>query len=235
MMDSSSVHSFLHTRAGVFISVLVITGAPFVFLLLPGEIGNIAIFVAMLLLLFLYAWLRRTGSSQFGLQKPDHLGRTILLGILYAFVSFLIFRITLEPLLEQWTGVPRDMSRFDYLKGNTAGLLQFLAIMWITAAFAEELYYRGFLIPSLAEIMNGSKSGWILAIFISASAFALSHSYQAVSGMLYTGIGAIFLSLVFLAHGKNLWIPIIAHGLHDTSGLLFIHFGIYQKIVHLLF
>ena len=235
-MDTSRLHKFLHTRIGILTAIVFITVVPFLFrFLIPGEAGDVAIFLTATVLLFTYAALRRTGLAEFGLQRPESWKRTILLGILYAVIAFVLFRITLEPLLERWTGVPRDMSRFEFLRDNPGGLLKFLAIIWITAAFFEELYFRGFLIPSIAGIFKNSRAGWIIAVVLSTLFFAMAHSYQAISGVLYTGLAALFLAVIFLAHGKNLWIVMIAHGLHDTSGAYFTYLGIYKKIVHWLF
>jgi CAAX protease family protein len=126
------------------------------------------------------------------------------LGVVYAIGAFLLFRITLEPLVERLTGVPRELSRFDFLKNNLPALLKFLAIIWLMAAFFEELYFRGFLIPSIAGIFNRSRPGWILAVVISTLFFAISHSYQSITGVIYTGLAALYLSSIYFSDTEGI-------------------------------
>ena len=75
----------------------------------------------------------------------------------------------------------------------------------------------------------------VITLELSAGYFALLHSYQGITGILYTGLAAVFLSAIYVGHGRNLWIPIIAHGLHDTSGMFFLFLGSYNRVVHFLF
>lgn len=59
--------------------------------------------------------------------------------------------------------------------------------------------------------------------------FAFGHYYQGVTGMVDTGIFALILGGLYLYTGKNLWIPILAHGVNDTIGFLLIYFNRYPE------
>lgn len=191
--------------------------------------------VLMLAVIFYIGVLKGTFLKEIGLNKPDSWSKTIGLGILYAVVIFLLFRITLEPLLETITGTERDISRFDYLKGNTTALMSTIIVLWIAAGFVEEVLYRGFLITNIASIFNSSNVGHVIAILLSSTLFALAHGYQGIGGMLLTGFAAIFFSLVFLFHKRNLWIVIIAHGITDSSAAVFLYLDVYEEVSQLLF
>jgi membrane protease YdiL (CAAX protease family) len=45
--------------------------------------------------------------------------------------------------------------------------------------------------------------------------------------MLATGISGLVFGVLYLATGRNLWAPILAHGIYDTVGFLLIFLGKY--------
>jgi len=49
------------------------------------------------------------------------------------------------------------------------------------------------------------------------------HFYQGAAGMALTGIVGFMLAVAYLAVGRNLWVPIIAHGLIDTVSLVSVY------------
>jgi hypothetical protein len=75
-----------------------------------------------------------------------------------------------------------------------------------------------------------STRAWIAAIVVSSVVFGLLHMYQGLSGMIATGLTGLVLGWLYLATGRNLWAPIIAHGVMDTSGFLMIYFGVYPGV-----
>lgn len=102
-----------------------------------------------------------------------------------------------------------------------------LLLSWTTAAFAEETVYRGWITTRVAELSRFSKVGWIAATLVSSIVFGLLHMYQGLSGMIATGVTGLVLGCVYLASGRNLWAPIVAHGVMDSSGFVMIYFGVY--------
>jgi len=204
-------------------------------MLIQSETGGFISMALMLVVIFLAGWLDGSGLRGIGLGRPTSWSRALLLGLFYALVIFLLFRVGLEPILENLTGTERDLSRFDYLKGNTGALANTIFMLWLTAAFFEEVLFRGFLITNIEQILGNRKGSWIAGLLISSFIFALVHGYQGISGVILTGIAAIFFGLIFLFHGRNLWIPIIAHGLTDTSAAVLVYFDIYDSITSVLF
>jgi membrane protease YdiL (CAAX protease family) len=203
--------------------------------LIQSEAGGFISMILLLAIIFFSGWLKGTGLREIGLNRPESWPRSLLLGLLYALVIFLLFRIALEPILENLTGVERDLSRFDYLKGNLGALANTLVMLWITAAFFEEVMFRGFLITNVEQILGNRKGSWIVGLIVSSLIFALVHGYQGVSGVVLTGVAALFLGLIFLFHGRNLWIPIFTHGLTDSSAAFLFYFDTYDQVTGVIF
>jgi hypothetical protein len=113
-----------------------------------------------------------------------------------------------------------DISRFDPVRGNLLAFLFSLAIVWTTAAFGEEMIFRGFFFNRLAQLGPGQAFSWIMALLLSSVFFGLGHAYQGMAGVVLTTIAGIFFGLIYLVCGKNLWVPILVHGLYNTSAFL---------------
>jgi uncharacterized protein len=165
---------------------------------------------------FIWFWLRLRGDSvaAIGLKKPRNWLRSILFGMAVAAMLFIAVY-----LLERG-GFRRDLSAFAPFKGNLELTLYQLGGVIIGAGFGEEYLFRGFLFERLAMLFSGSKLGWGAACLIQAALFGLAHAYQKPLGMLLTGSIGLTMGLVFLATGRNLWAPIIAHTLYDTARIV---------------
>ena len=105
------------------------------------------------------------------------------------------------------------------LAGNLPALLGMLAIAWTTAAFGEELLFRGFLQPRLRAAFGGGRGAALAAVLVQAGLFGLAHAYQGPTGMLVSGSIGLAFGLLYLRQ-RTLWPLVIAHGLIDTVGLI---------------
>jgi hypothetical protein len=85
----------------------------------------------------------------------------------------------------------------------------------ITAAFCEELTFRGFLITRVRAITKG---GWFLPLVISSLAFGCGHSYQGLGGFILLTLLGLALGGLFLLT-RSLWPVIIAHFIIDISAI----------------
>jgi len=74
----------------------------------------------------------------------------------------------ISALLEVSEGVE---SRFGEVRENLPKFLMWLGIIWISAAFGEEMFFRGYLVARLQEAMPSSRVATILAILIPAMIF----------------------------------------------------------------
>jgi hypothetical protein len=57
--------------------------------------------------------------------------------------------------------------------------------------------------------------------------FGYAHVYQGATGVAENFIDGSLLGVLYLACRRNLWVPIVAHGMTDTLGSLLIFSGHY--------
>jgi membrane protease YdiL (CAAX protease family) len=132
-----------------------------------------------------------------------------------------------EPLLVRLTGVHPDLSKLPDLKGKVLPSLVALAFVWAVAAFGEEMVYRGYLLNRVADLGNRTRLAWIFSVVAVNALFGYGHRYQGVTGAVEEGVAGLLLSLVYLGTGRNLWVPIVAHGTQDTLDVVMLFLGIY--------
>jgi membrane protease YdiL (CAAX protease family) len=99
-------------------------------------------------------------------------------------------------------------------------------VVWTLAAFGEELIFRGYLMNTLARAFGNKNLGWIFACFINSILFGIGHAYQGISGIILLGLVGLLYALFYLGSGRNIWVPILIHGLYDTSAFLVIFFNL---------
>lgn len=158
-----------------------------------------------------------------GLSAPAHWGRTILVGVVTGILLLLLSKLLLTPLIEVITGVERNLTRLDFVRGDWVAYVSFLPLLWLSAALGEEVVYRGFLITRLLEAFGSTT--WLVkaaAVAISSLAFALVHAYQGPAGLVLTGVMGMLLSVLFVVSRFNLWCNVIVHGVYDTLSLAMI-------------
>ena len=144
-------------------------------------------------------------------------GGGVVLEILQFFVT--------QPFLTRLTGKSPDLADFRILTGNIKYSLVALALTWTLAAFGEELVWRGYLMNRVADLGNRTRLAWIVSLVVVNVAFGFAHSYQGVTGIVQEGFSGVLLGVMFLRTGKNLSVPIIAHGVADTLDILLIFLG----------
>jgi membrane protease YdiL (CAAX protease family) len=195
---------------------LVLAGGPLVNL---GLVVTIGIF-------WLVSRLRGSTWSDFGLARPKSWIRTILIGlgatagILVSFALLLSLLQLVFPIAEQ------DVSRFDFMRGSLPNLALNVLAVWFTAAFFEELLWRGYLMNRLIDLQGKStKLAWAIALVGSAVIFGLGHAYQGPGGMFKVMIAGLLFGAAFLIVRRSLWPVIIAHGLVDTISFVQHYFG----------
>jgi len=55
--------------------------------------------------------------------------------------------------------------------------------------------------------------------------FGYGHYYKGPSGIVDSGVAGLILGNAYLLSGRNLWVPILAHGFIDTFGVIAALFG----------
>lgn len=132
-----------------------------------------------------------------------------------------------QPILVRVLGKQPDLELFRVLTGNWKMLLLFLALVWTVAAFGEEMVYRGYLMNRVADLLNRTRRAWIISLIAVHIGFGLAHVYQGITGVLDEGLMGLLLGSIYLRTGRNLAVPIIAHGIQDSIDCLLIFLGKY--------
>ena len=107
--------------------------------------------------------------------------------------------------------------RWGEVAGSLPHYLLWLVIVWTAAAFGEEMFFRGYLITRLQQVLPGTLPGHLLAVVIPALIFGYGHFYyQGWRGAVVTGAIGLAFGAMFLLFKRNLWPLILLHGIIDT-------------------
>jgi CAAX protease family protein len=218
---------FLGSRAIAVVELLIAV------LIIVGDLVGIIPFSStpfLLLFGWLMLWLRGVGWRNLGLRRPSSWRSTLLLGIgigiAYQYFSLYIT----EPLIARITGRLPDVSQFAPLIGNKFFLVLSLVASWTLAAFGEELVYRGYFMNRVADLVGATRTGWLICLIGVSILFGITHLYQGPSGIIVITLTGLLFGALYLATGRNLWVPIIVHGVNDTVGFILIFLGKYPGL-----
>ena len=203
-----------------------------ILILVGGLVGLIPLSSTPFVLLFgwLMIWLRGVGWRDLGLRRPTSWRSTLLLGIAIG-IGYQYFSLyVVEPLITRITGDLPDVSQFAPLIGNRFFLFLSLLVSWTLAAFGEELVYRGYLMNRIADLVGSKRGGWLISLVVVSALFGIVHLYQGTSGIITIALTGLVVGALYLATGRNLWAPIIAHGVNDTVGFILIYLGKYPGL-----
>lgn len=111
--------------------------------------------------------------------------------------------------------------RFGAIYGNMSELLLWVGLSWTTAAFGEEMFFRGFIITKLQAVFKDARFANFFAVLLSAIFFGYVHYYyQGMRGFVVTGAIGFALGSMFLFYKRSLWPLILLHGAIDTLGFV---------------
>lgn len=171
------------------------------------------------------AWLQEGDLRSLGLVSPGPWAlqlRWVVLGLL----AFLVLAKGLVvPGVDRLLGRTRDLSRFEALRGQWRVAFGMLALIWTSAAWGEEVLFRGFLLGQWRGLFGDGPVARASGALASAALFGLVHAYQGLAGVLITALMGLLFAAMYLANGRRLWTNILVHGLFDTCSLLLITTG----------
>jgi membrane protease YdiL (CAAX protease family) len=184
--------------------------------------------------LFIVAWaslrLRGLRWRDVGLKLPERWRRIAAIGVGWGIGMWLLEFFVTMPTLRRVLGYWPDLTAFDDIVGNATLLAIYLALNWILAAFGEEMVWRGYALPRAAEFLGTGTRAWILALIVVNVAFGLAHLYQGPSGVIQAIVGGVLLGVIYLATGRNLLAPILAHGIGNSIDFTVMYFGLYPGV-----
>jgi membrane protease YdiL (CAAX protease family) len=170
---------------------------------------------------------RRLQWKEIGFRRYFTWPTTLLLGVACGLGLELFDLFAKQRLLTRLLGKPPDLSDFAAVKGHIKFALLTIALVWIFAAFGEELVYRGYLMNRMADLGRGTRTAWIVSLLVSSAIFGLTHYHQGLTGIVEEGSDGLILGLLYLACRRNLAVPIVAHGVCDTIDIFLLFLGKY--------
>ncbi len=176
----------------------------------PGFWMTIVNTIFITIILLLYKQFANWNWSNLGLAKSTSWWQPLLVaaGVI---VSVVLLSIYIRPFFLE-ISEPPNISPLMVLRQNPALLIMALVLVWVNAAFLEELIFRAFLINGLDILLGRNKwSPWI-AVFLSSVIFGLMHAWQGLSGVLMTTCIGLIFGITYLLNGRRIWPLIIAPG-----------------------
>lgn len=181
----------------------------------------------LLLFGWISLWVRKLRWRDVGLSRFRNWKTTLGLGIAAGLLLEGFELFVSQPILVRLLGKQPDLEDFRPLIGNLKLTLIFLALTWTLAAFGEEMVYRSYLMNRVADLFNRTRRAWIISLIVIHVAFGLAHAYQGWTGAIDEGLSGLLLGVIYLRTGRNLAVPIIAHGIGDTIDFMLIFLGKY--------
>jgi ankyrin repeat protein len=81
--------------------------------------------------------------------------------------------------------------------------------------------------PSWRVVVRTGEQQGIISLIAVHFGFGLAHAYQGVTGIIDEGLSGLLLGVIYLRTGRNLSVPIIAHGIGDSIDFVLIFLGEY--------
>lgn len=165
-----------------------------------------------------------------GFLRPQRWGRTLLIGTLAGAAMEVVSTWITVPLLSRVTGAAPDLSELRPLVGNLGLVLGLLVPMWLLAAFGEEMVFRGYLMSRVADVAGRTRGAWVASLVLVSVTFGTGHDYQGLTGMIQESLAGLALGAIYLAGGRRLALPIVAHGMSNTVAFALIYLGSYPGV-----
>lgn len=165
-----------------------------------------------------------------GLTLPPGWPRLAAFGVIAGIAMWLLEFFFTMPMLHRLLGYWPDLSTFDDLVGSIELLLIYLALNWVLAAFGEEMMWRGYALPRAAQFCGIGTRALIIALLVVNLGFGLAHLYQGPSGVVQATAAGVLLGALYIATGRNLVAPIVAHGVSNSIDFTVMYLGLYPGV-----
>ncbi len=189
------------------------------------------IYVSKTPYIFLLGWaslrLRRLRWKDVGFARPRSWRKALLVGVAVGFCTEALELFVTQPLMVRWVGKMPDLSDFSDMVGNLKMFLFYVVLVWVLGALGEEIDYRGYLMNRVAGVFRGTKAAWVVSLIVVSIVFGCGHLDQGATGMIENVWNGLLLGVLYLACGRNLAIPVIAHAVGDTLDFVLIYLGKY--------
>ncbi|MGC1450668.1 MAG: CPBP family glutamic-type intramembrane protease [Candidatus Sulfotelmatobacter sp.] len=189
------------------------------------------IYVSKTPYIFLLGWaslrLRGMRWKDVGFARPRSWGKAFLVGVVFGVSMEAMELLVTQPLLTRWLGKMPDLSDFADMAGNLKMFLFWVVLVWVLGALGEEIDYRAYLMNRVAGVFRDTKPAWVVSLILVSVVFGWGHLDQGATGMVENVWNGLLLGALYLACGRNLAVPVIAHAVGDTLDFLLIYLGKY--------
>jgi len=203
-----------------------------------GLVAMLAIFASSVLgfivtAILVFAWARHSNTPlrALGFKTPSHPAATLLAGFALGVTLKLGLKSIAMPLL----GAPAINQTYHYVTGNAAALPLLIATVLISAAFGEEVFFRGYLFERLGALLGASRAALFATVLVTSGLFASAHYQdQGLPGLEQASMTGLVLGGLY-AWSKEIWLPMIVHAAYDLAAILLIYMGWEEAVARLIF
>jgi uncharacterized protein len=169
---------------------------------------SMAIQLLLLFVIIYVVYFSGSKLAEIGLAREDVTWSNALSGLIF-FVGAWIFIIIIRGAVVKSGYIPEK--EYLYLLPSTIAQKSFWILLSLTAAFSEEMTFRGFIMTRFKILTNSYWPGVIL----SSAAFSLGHLYQGPAGVVLTFVYGMLFAGLFVARG-SIFPCVVAHFLQDV-------------------
>jgi len=202
------------SKLAIFVELILATGVCF------ARMFPFSVQIFLLGFASISLWLRGSTWGAVGLRNPKNWFAVFLLALVFAIAISVIVNLLVGPFVEHLSGKAPDTSRFGNIRGNLPVLVGWLIVAWTMAGFAEEMFFRGYLMNRISDLVGSGRAGWTSALLVSSLLFGLAHGYQGLAGAIGAAEIGLLLGVMYLWNKRNLWMNIACHGFIDSISLV---------------
>ena len=181
---------------------------------------------ALLFLVASYIEYKKELFSSLGFQRKNLNAKNLLIvAPLLGIAIFLFSAHVSMPVITYFTNQPIDYSTFEQYEGNLSALSILFVYMIFSAAFGEEIVFRGYLMRQFTKFFGSSKISLVINILLFGIIFGYSHAYQGITGVITTCITGMLFAFIFHLRKYDLWFNVVLHGFINTVGFVYIYYG----------
>jgi membrane protease YdiL (CAAX protease family) len=212
VMSKTKLFNYLTKPYAVVVVIIIAT-------LLSLVDRNLGFFFGLGVVLFII-WQKKWDWSYVGIGQKLNL-KTIINSLWIAIIFF--FATGVIDAIHQYYLGAHNLSSLDDIRGDFGSYVAMMVIVWIFAAFGEEILFHGYYMQGFAKLFGDTKKAWILAGVLIAIYFGISHGYQGLSGIIGVGIGSLFFAFLYFKNKNNLLLLVLIHGFYDSIWITLIY------------
>lgn len=166
-------------------------------------------------------WLRGKSWKDVGLRRPASWPAILTIGTALAVAGGIAGERFVSPLLSQLTGEPQPRGvGLSALPGNVPYFMFLLVAIWFLAAIEEELVYWGYVLNRLLDLFGPGWIGWGTGLILASLMFGVGHGLASRTVLIGDFMVGMIEATLYVVARRNLWLPIIFHGMWDTMFLV---------------